>query len=143
LAGLGAQEKLTPPTHFRVFWFLSAPILRNPTQSMETLEFLVQGSEPDPYRVTFKKQGQNLNAYCTCAAGQNGMYCKHRFNIFSGSTDGVVSPNSDKVPIVAGWLPGTDVEKAMKAIIALEKEQSRLKKEISAAKRALAQTLLR
>jgi hypothetical protein len=143
LAGLGAQEKLTPPTHFRVFWFLSAPILRNPTQSMETLEFLVQGSEPDPYRVTFKKQGQNLNAYCTCAAGQNGMYCKHRFNIFSGSTDGVVSPNSDNVPIVASWLPGTDVEKAMKAIIALEKELSRLKKEISAAKRALAQTLLR
>ena len=74
---------------------------------------------------------------------EQGFDWNDRFNIFSGSTDGVVSPNSDNVPIVASWLPGTDVEKAMKAIIALEKELSRLKKEISAAKRALAQTLLR
>jgi hypothetical protein len=110
---------------------------------METLEFLVQGSEPVPYRVTFKKDGQNLNAFCTCTAGQNGMYCKHRFNILSGSPDGVVSPNTDQVPIHACWLLGTDVEKAMNAISALEKEQARLKKEISAAKKALAQALLR
>jgi hypothetical protein len=32
---------------------------------METLISLVQGSAPEPYTVTFKKDGSNLSAYCT------------------------------------------------------------------------------
>lgn len=28
---------------------------------METINFLVQGSAPEPYRVTIKKKGHNLN----------------------------------------------------------------------------------
>lgn len=67
---------------------------------METREFLVQGSALEPYKVTFKKVGGNLSAYCTCPAGENGMYCKHRFNILEGSTKGIVSGNEADVQIV-------------------------------------------
>lgn len=109
---------------------------------METREFLVQGSAPEPYKVTFRKVGGNLSAYCTCPAGENGMYCKHRFSILEGSIKGIVSGNEADVEIVASWLAGTDVEVAMKAVKDLEKEEERIKKQLSAAKKALARTML-
>jgi hypothetical protein len=105
-------------------------------------EFLVQGSASEPYKVTFKKSGNNLSAYCTCPAGENGMYCKHRFNILGGSTKGVVSSNLPDVQVVTSWLLGTDIEAAIKAVKVLEKEEERIKLELSAAKKVLARAML-
>lgn len=48
---------------------------------MEDICFLVQGSAEEPYKVTFKKNGSNLSAYCTCPAGENCQFCKHRFRM--------------------------------------------------------------
>jgi hypothetical protein len=100
--------------------------------------FLVQGSAAEPYRVTFRKNGNNLSAYCTCPAGENGQYCKHRVNILRGITSGIVSGNEAKVQVVALWLPGTDVEVALNAVIDGEKKYERAKLELSAAKKRLA-----
>ncbi len=36
---------------------------------MEEISFLVQGSAEEPYRVTFRKNGNTLNAYCTSFKG--------------------------------------------------------------------------
>jgi hypothetical protein len=109
---------------------------------METCEFLVQGSAPEPYRVIFKKAANNLSAYCTCPAGENGMYCKHRFSILEGSTKGIVSPNVDDVKIVSTWLAGIDVETAMKIVKQIERQEAQIKMQLSAAKRALARAML-
>ncbi|SER75819.1 SWIM zinc finger [Nitrosomonas sp. Nm51] len=80
---------------------------------MKEIEFFVQGSAHEPYCVTFILDGNNLSAFCTCPAGENGQYCKHRFAILKGEDKGVVSDNVPKVKEVAAWLPGTDVEAAM------------------------------
>lgn len=103
--------------------------------------FLVQGSASEPYEVVFRRDGSNLSAYCTCPAGTNGMYCKHRFAILKGLAKGVVSENASEVAEVAAWLPGTDVEAAMADVEALEAEANQIKNALSKAKKNLAKAM--
>lgn len=105
---------------------------------MNELIFIVQGSAKEPYKVTFKKNGSNLSAYCTCPAGENGQYCKHRFNLLGGITDGVVSGNELDVDIVVSWLFGTDVELALNEIMDAEEKYEIAKLNLSLAKKKLA-----
>lgn len=110
---------------------------------MDAYEFLVQGSAPEPYVVLFRRRDSgNISAYCTCPAGENGMYCKHRIRILRGLLDGIVSKNTADVTTVAGWLPGTDVETALRVIESLEKEAERIKNALSIAKKGLARCFL-
>lgn len=105
---------------------------------MEKKIFFVQGSAKEPYKVTFQKNGNKLSAYCNCPAGDNGQYCKHRFNILGGIIDGIVSGNEPDVEIVILWLTGTDVEAALNDVKDAEElfESARLK--LSTAKKQLA-----
>ena len=105
---------------------------------MEEICFLVQGSSKDPYRVTFRKTANNLATYCSCPAGENGRHCKHRMNILRGITSGIVGGNEVKVQVVISWLPGTDVEVALSAVLDAEKQYDRAKLELSSAKKRLA-----
>jgi hypothetical protein len=117
--------------------------LHTPTP-MDAFEFLVQGSAPEPYRVSFmRRDPKSISAYCTCPAGESGMSCKHRIRIFRGLLEGVVSPNTLDVNTVAGWLAGSDVETALHTIDQLEKEADRIKRALSVAKKSLSQCLLR
>lgn len=96
---------------------------------METNEgklvFLVKGSAPEPYKVSFVKLQDQLRAFCTCPAGDNGTYCKHRFNILSGDTSHIVSGNSVDVETIVSWIAGTDLEKALKEARSAEEEVRR------------------
>ena len=105
---------------------------------MEQFIFLVQGSAPEPYRVTFKRDGSNLSAYCTCPAGENGQYCKHRFALLSGNIEAVVSQNIEDAKRIATWLPGTDVEKALQEVQKAEQELEKAQKHLSSVKKQLA-----
>jgi uncharacterized Zn finger protein len=110
---------------------------------MDKFEFLVQGSSVEPYRVIFwRRAGGNFSASCTCAAGESGMSCKHRIRILCGYTEGIVSDNQADVKIVAGWLAGSDIERAMQEVENLEREAARIKKMLSEAKKVLSQTFL-
>jgi hypothetical protein len=100
--------------------------------------FRVQGSEAEPYEVVFQKEGANLQAYCNCKAGENGLYCKHRFAILSGDASRVVSANAEEVTVVAGWLRGSDVEAALETVFEMEREMEAAKRRLSAAKKAVA-----
>lgn len=108
---------------------------------MEDICFLVQGSAEEPYKVTFKKNGNNLSAYCTCPAGENGQYCKHRFRILDGCGDGIVSGNKDEVMIVKSWLSGTDVEAALNEVAEKERVLEKIKQDLSVAKKRLARIM--
>ena len=109
--------------------------------AMNELTFLVQGSAKEPYKVTFQKKGVNLSAYCTCPAGDNGQYCKHRFSILGGATDGIVSANVLDVKIIVSWLAGSDVELAMNDVMNAEEQFEIAKLKLSAAKKQLAKAL--
>lgn len=122
---------------------------------MEEIEFLIQGSAQEPYQVKFRKNGTKITAYCTCMAGESGMYCKHRLDILTnGKTSGIISNNANDAMRVSEWLPGSNIEQAMTDIRNAEitlavkkKEVEKLldepKKSLSAAKQRLAAMLLR
>ena len=109
---------------------------------MEEIRFEVQGSAPDPYEVVFiKGSDRNLSAYCSCPAGTNGQYCKHRFAIFDGITKGIVSDNKEQVKNVQAWLKNTDVESALDKVRKLEADFDKTKKALSVAKKELAKAM--
>lgn len=94
-----------------------------------------------PYQVTFTKQGNNLNAFCTCPAGMHGQYCKHRFAIMSGDSAGIVSDNGDEVERVRDWIAGSDVEDALCELAEAEHEFDAAKERLAVAKRKLAASM--
>lgn len=106
------------------------------------VEFLVQGSAIEPYKVTFQRTGQHLSAFCTCPAGINGQYYKHRFSILRGETVGIVSNNLSEVKIVVDLLAGTDIEDTLIEMEQAEIEAERTKKILAATKKKIA-TLMR
>lgn len=109
---------------------------------MEEIIFEVQGSASEPYRVSFiRRSNANLSAYCTCPAGENGQYCKHRFTIMDGESKGIVSNNTDDVKIIRSWLIDTDIEKALIKLRSIEKEAERIKNELTLAKKYLAKSM--
>lgn len=109
---------------------------------METIEFLIQVSADEPYRVTFVRKGRaKISADCTCPAGENGQYCKHRFWIMAGKTDAIVSGNLAEVETVTDWLPGSDVARAIQDVRSAEERLETAKHDLSSAKRALARAM--
>lgn len=108
---------------------------------MEEIEFLVQGSAPNPYRIVFKKVGLNLTATCTCPAGAVGQYCKHRIRIIMGDPAGIVSGNITAVSDTQNWVRGTDVEKALYDLNEAERQFEEAKTRVSQIKKHLARTL--
>ncbi|MBN1497095.1 MAG: SWIM zinc finger family protein [Spirochaetes bacterium] len=102
-----------------------------------TIKFHVQGSAQDPYIVTFTLDDNVLTAFCTCPAGENGTYCKHRVNILQGISKGIVSGNTDEVQTILSWLPGTPLESAINAYKTAEKNYDKARKELTSAKHRL------
>jgi uncharacterized Zn finger protein len=107
----------------------------------EKIEFLVKGSTSEPYQVKFYKEDNNLTAICNCQAGKSGQYCKHRFAILSNDAKAVVSENISDVKIVASWLKGSDVEKAMDELVKMEEIEYLAKKKTKEARKNLAKTM--
>lgn len=109
---------------------------------MNEIHFKVQGSAQEPYKVTFVKRSQtNLSAYCTCPAGDNGQYCKHRFRILDGFTTDIVSENIEQVKTIQSWLVGTDVEEALLTMRAIDSEAIKIKKALASAKKEVAKAM--
>lgn len=105
---------------------------------MKKIVFLVQGSAATPYRLTFTKDNNNMNAFCTCPAGDNGQYCKHRLNILNGLSNNIVSNNKEEVHTIQELLKDTDLEKALFDFYKAEKEFESAKHKFQIAKKNIA-----
>jgi len=108
---------------------------------MEKIKFLVQGSAPEPYELSFRQSGNNIIALCTCPAAMNGQHCKHRLNILRGISNGIVSGNENQVAHVQSWLPGSDIELLMNQMEEAESTLERAKNNLSALKKRIARTM--
>lgn len=107
------------------------------------ISFLVQGSAKEPYLVRFiNRGGGNISAYCTCPAGENGMYCKHRTRIITGDTEGIVGGNVPLVKDIQRWIVGSNIEKAMAVVQEREKDLANAKKLLSQAKKEVAKAMM-
>jgi len=101
----------------------------------QELAFTVQG-EHGTYNVIFQREGDNMRASCTCPAGINKQYCKHRFALMRGEGNAVISDNRHDVTKIPEMLKGTDVEKAL---IDLAESEKVYERQVKAAKGALAE----
>ncbi len=110
---------------------------------MDRLDFLVIGSQGDPYRVTFERSGENLNAFCTCPAGSNGQYCKHRFALINGEFSSVQSANVADLQKLKILIKGTDLEFAYQELVRAENLHAEAKKALDAAKKKMAKAMFR
>jgi uncharacterized Zn finger protein len=109
---------------------------------MDEIHFLVQGSADEPYKVLFRKSGNNLIALCTCPAGTVGQYCKHRLGILKGLTNNIVSENEEYVKVVESWLHGSNIEKVLNQLKEAENSLESAKKNVSLLKKKLARSML-
>lgn len=106
------------------------------------IEFKVKGSAAEPYLVIFVRPGPGqLHAYCSCPAGSNGQYCKHRTQILEGDDGAIVSANRPDGLTVRNWLVGTEAEMHLRALRAAEGEIERAKKTLTAAQKDFARSL--
>lgn len=82
----------------------------------ERIEFLVQGSAAEPYRVSFWRVGDNVKSTCTCQAGKNGLACKHRLSLLDGDVTHLVSSSPDSFQKLQRMLEGSDVGVALRGL---------------------------
>lgn len=76
----------------------------------EILSFSVRGSTGNTYEVAARKAADKLRVSCTCQAGQNRIWCKHRTVLFDGDISNLVSDNASDVEKLAKWAVGVEVE---------------------------------
>ena len=82
----------------------------------ERVEFLVQGSASEPYRVSFWRVGDNVKSSCTCQAGKNGLACKHRLSLLDGEVTNLVFSSPDSFQNLQRILEGSDVGAALRSL---------------------------
>lgn len=100
--------------------------------------FDVEGSQGDLYRITFAFDGGRAAASCTCPAGGQGTWCKHRTAILDGEVAALRSANASELAAVKDRLAGTPLGDAYARWVEAEARAVAAKKAADAAKRALA-----
>lgn len=109
--------------------------------NMTNIKFSVQGSAIDPYIVTFIKDKNKFNAFCTCSSGENGQYCKHRIAILSGDAQAIVSDNKNQVSEVCSLMLDTDLERALIEFLKANNEYDAAKTRLAHVKKKLAEAM--
>lgn len=102
------------------------------------ISFLVKGSKPEPYTVTFKFDDKSFAAICTCPAGEEGMHCKHRVNFLNGDTSNVVNGNKEDIKLVLESYSRSELKTLLDSLILNGNEIERLKKESLTIKKKIA-----
>jgi DNA polymerase-3 subunit epsilon len=76
----------------------------------EVLCFSVRGSSGHVYEITGRKVAEKLRVSCTCQAGQNRIWCKHRTALLDGDISSLLSGAVADVEKLAEWALGAEVE---------------------------------
>ena len=108
---------------------------------MNTAEFKVRGSEGDLYQIAFVQTPHGLIVSCTCKAGQNGMFCRHRLQLMAGDKSDLEDTSRlQELDAVLDWPEFTEIRKSInelnevqKKIDELDRVKSKLKKLVATA----------
>lgn len=95
-----------------------------------SLYFDVEGSTGNIYEIAAWRVGSHFHMTCTCEAGKNSRFCKHRAALLNGIFEHVVSNNEDDVGKLAGMIRDTDAARLFATVQSLEDlpfEDGRLK----------------
>jgi hypothetical protein len=95
-----------------------------------SLLFDVEGSTGNIYRIVAWRSGSHFHMTCTCDAGRNSRFCKHRAALLHGVVDHLLSGNVEDVGKLVEMFRGTEVAHLLSTVQALEDkncEDERLK----------------
>lgn len=101
-------------------------------------DFAVMGSQGDEYRVAFEVREGGATATCTCPAGGNRVWCKHRTSLLGGDVSRLMGGEQADLAALRDALRGTDLETAHARTLQAEAAVVAAKRDLEAAKRALA-----
>ena len=104
---------------------------------MVRVNFLVEGSQGDEYNVTFEFVGSIARAFCTCQAGTNGNFCKHRAALLDGDITRLRSTNTEDITRLSSLVQGTNLEAAYMQVVIATKTYDEAKKVLDVAKKRL------
>jgi DNA polymerase-3 subunit epsilon len=76
----------------------------------DILSFSVRGSTGNIYGITARRMAGKLRVSCTCQAGKNRDWCKHRTSLLDGDVNNLLSENVLDVKKLAEWAVGVEVE---------------------------------
>ncbi len=71
----------------------------------------VEGSTGNVYEIAAWRVGSHFYMTCTCEAGRNGRFCKHRDALLNGVVVHLLSGNADDVRRLAELISGTEAER--------------------------------
>jgi hypothetical protein len=74
----------------------------------DALHFDVEGSTGNIYEIEAWRAADHFYMTCTCDAGRNGRFCKHRDALLNGVIDHLLSCNTVDVAKLAGMIAGTE-----------------------------------
>ena len=101
-----------------------------------SLHFKCAGSTGNVYAIAAWRGGGHFHMTCTCDAGKNGHFCKHRAALLIGVVDHLLSDNVPEVRNLAEMMRGTEAARLLSKIHKLE-NLNRNDEELSEAKREL------
>lgn len=107
----------------------------------KTITFALQGSAPQPYRITFEWHQSEIRAFCNCAAGLHGQYCKHRVQLLHGVMDDVVEGKVEQLSDLAEWLQHSPLRLALVHLDEAEFAMEHAKQRVVAARKALSSAM--
>lgn len=105
------------------------------------MEFAIEGSQGDEYRIAFEIGGGRATAFCTCQAGSNRLCCRHRTELMDGEMTNLVSGNAADVVRLKTLLRDTDLAAAYDWVQQAEATATAAKQELEAAKKAMAKVM--
>jgi NAD-dependent DNA ligase len=74
----------------------------------ESLHFDVEGSTGNIYDIEAWKEANHFRMTCTCDAGKNSHFCRHRDALLNGVVDHLISHNTSDVAKLVGMIAGTE-----------------------------------
>ncbi|ABK16805.1 hypothetical protein [Syntrophobacter fumaroxidans] len=110
---------------------------------MDSLQFLIQGSAPEPYTVTLIRVGPDITISCSCPGAKFEKHCKHRIRILTGDKTGIISGNADCLCQVSEMIRGTAIESARDRYQQAEREVEMAKKKFMKVKKELSDLMQR
>lgn len=108
---------------------------------MTTLTFNVSGSSDADYVVRFERKGSALLAFCTCQAGQNSQFCKHRIAILDGDVSNVTSSNASEASSLKDMLSDTPLAQALAELAVAVAQQEEATTKLKQAKKLVSKCM--
>ena len=102
----------------------------------------VYGSEGDVYEVAFTVLSGKALASCTCKAGSNGQFCKHRLALLEGDMGRLVDKTkAPEVKDVLGWAEFAPILDQVSRLHEIEAQIEELEKARASLRKAVGKAL--